>query len=184
MRLRESLRKGMFMLGSMLVGKGLASEGQVEEALGEQARRKQRGSTHKRLGQLLIEMSAVSHDDLDQALTDQRNARERATTGAAEPPRVVGQAAEAITAMPQEIEAEVSASAPTVRDPAVARSESPPAPTAEASASPRFIASAKGVVFHTPDCLAAQKISATNRLEFDSEKAAEEAGKRSCAKCC
>ncbi|MBW2527862.1 MAG: hypothetical protein JRI23_27015 [Deltaproteobacteria bacterium] len=177
MKLRESLRKGMYLLGSMLVGRGVTSEHLVQEALGEQQRRKQKGSPHKRLGQLLIEMSAVSNEDLDQALAEQRKARQTTEEEPAEP-RVVGQAAEAGAAVPEVIQAEVDGERPTAaKEPSTEEKD-------DSEAQPRFVASAKGVVFHTPDCLAAKKIGASNRMTFSSPEEAEAAGKRACSKCC
>jgi hypothetical protein len=190
MRLRDSLRKGMYLVGSLLVGKGVASEDQVQQALGEQERRKQRGRAHKRLGQLLIEMSAVSHEDLDQVLETQRTARAAAAVEE-EKPRAVGQAAEAVTAVPDVIEAEVAT--PAAADTAAgdddgetvgATADDDDAAAGREPADAPFIASAKGVVFHTRECLAAKKIAPTNQMQFWSHDEAEAAGKRACSKCC
>jgi hypothetical protein len=154
MRLRESLRKGLHLLGTMLVGEGITGEDQVQQALGEQQQRKLRGWNHKRLGQLLIEMSAVSHDDVDRVLDDQRKARQAAARSRAD---------EAPVAAP-------SAGAPEPQ-------------TAEQRDAP-FVASDRGNVYHTRDCKAAQKISAGNLRQFASREQAESAGKRACARCC
>jgi hypothetical protein len=191
MRLRESLRKGMYLVGSLLVGKGAASEDQVQEALGEQERRKRRGRAHKRLGQLLIEMSAVSHEDLDQVLEAQRTARAAAAVEAEEP-RAVGQAAEAVTAVPEVIEAEVEAPATASAksgaddgdDSGASGGDDNAAAAGRKPGDAPFIASAKGVVFHTRECLAAKKIAPTNQMQFWSHEEAEAAGKRACSKCC
>lgn len=178
MKLGESLRKGMYLLGSLLVGRGVTSEHHVEEALGEQERRKRQGAPHKRLGQLLIEMSALSHDDLDRVLEEQRQVRREDLPSEATTRAPAGQAAEAVTATPEAIEAEVTGEGE-------AREAAPAAPAERADEpEPAFVASEKGVVYHTPDCLAAKKISPSNRMTFATPEQAEAAGKRACSKCC
>jgi hypothetical protein len=75
MQIGNRLRKGLRLLGSMLIGERLATEEQVKAALEEQERRKRRGSPHKRLGEILVEMSVVEHSEVDRMVAEQESAR-------------------------------------------------------------------------------------------------------------
>lgn len=189
MRLREGLRKGLYLLGTMLVGERLTSEEQVDEALGEQHRRKQRGWSHKRLGELLIDMSAVSREDVDRVLEQQRKARQAAPSeSAAEAPadRQPQSRPPAVGAVPvaeaRQADAPKGEPAPDAA-PAVERKAAAAQPAAPPNEAP-FVASVQGKVYHRRSCDAVRRINPANLTGFDSRANAEQEGKRPCSKCC
>jgi hypothetical protein len=172
MQFGNRLRKGLRLLGSMLIGERLATEEQVRAALEEQQRRKRRGSPHKRLGEILVEMSVVEHSDLDRLVAEQEDARKTVVQDIdrvlAERKRAQAEAAQkqAEAAHKQEEAAQKQAEA------------------AQKQAEAPFVASSHGSVFHKRNCKSVQRINPANLQAYSSREEAESAGKRPCTKCC
>lgn len=164
MQIGDKLRKGLRLLGGMLIGEKLATEEQVAAALDEQKQRKGRGWPHKRLGEILVEMSVVSRGEVDRVLAEQAANR----TSAPEP--VIDAVIEAADEAPRAPRAE-----PVLE---------PPAPAPAAPAEWAFIASKNAHVFHAQGCKSVGRISSANAVHFASREEAEASGRRACAKCC
>jgi len=178
MQIGDKLRKGLRRLGGMLIGEKLATEEQVEAALHEQKQRKGRGWPHKRLGEILVEMSVVSHHDVNRVLAEQAAARRSEAARPPAPPRAPARAPAPLPPPPAPAPpAETPAPAPPAPRPRAEEPEPPPAEWA-------FIASKNAHVFHAPTCRSVARISEANALRFQDRAEAEASGRRACSKCC
>ncbi len=188
MQIGDKLRKGLRRIGGMLIGEKLATEDQVTAALEEQKQRKGRGWPHKRLGEILVEMSVVSRHDVDRVLAEQTRARKTGSEATArEEPieAVIEEASAPPSGSPDEARVETPREPPPLPEPPLPEPPPPEPPPPEPPPSKwAFIASKNARVFHSPSCKSVSRISAANALHFESREQAEASGRRACSRCC